>query len=59
MLFGATIALKSQASLYSAQFGIPTEFVAAAPYIITIAAVAGLVGRVRPPAADGVPYSRE
>jgi general nucleoside transport system permease protein len=30
-----------------------------APYLITIAVVAGLVGRVRPPAADGVPYSRE
>ena len=26
---------------------------------ITIAAVAGLVGRIRPPAADGVPFSRE
>jgi ABC-type uncharacterized transport system permease subunit len=30
-----------------------------APYLITIAVVSGLVGRVRPPAADGKPYSRE
>jgi general nucleoside transport system permease protein len=30
-----------------------------APYLITIAVVAGLVGRVRPPGADGVPYERE
>ena len=29
------------------------------PYLVTIAVVCGLVGRVRPPAADGIPYSRE
>ena len=27
-----------------------------APYLITIAVVAGLVGQVRPPAFDGKPY---
>jgi simple sugar transport system permease protein len=26
------------------------------PYLATIAVVAGLVGRARPPAADGRPY---
>ncbi len=59
MLFGFTIALGSQLQLYLAQLVIPTELISALPYIITIAAVAGLVGRVRPPASDGIPYSRE
>jgi simple sugar transport system permease protein len=29
------------------------------PYLITIAVVAGLIGRVRAPAADGQPYIRD
>jgi general nucleoside transport system permease protein len=35
---------------------IPNEFLAMLPYVATIIAVAGLVGRVRAPAADGRPY---
>ncbi|MBB5870421.1 simple sugar transport system permease protein [Allocatelliglobosispora scoriae] len=35
---------------------IPGQFLAMLPYIATIIAVAGLVGRVRAPAADGKPY---
>jgi simple sugar transport system permease protein len=30
-----------------------------APYIATIIVVAGLIGRARPPAADGKPYVKE
>lgn len=35
---------------------IPSEFMLMAPYIATIIAVSGFVGRVRAPAADGIPY---
>jgi len=38
---------------------IPSEFLAMAPYLVTIIVVAGLVGRARPPAADGQPYQKE
>ena len=35
---------------------VPPELLRASPYLATIIAVAGFVGRVRPPAADGEPY---
>jgi ABC-type uncharacterized transport system permease subunit len=35
---------------------IPSELLSMTPYIATVIAVAGLVGNVRPPAADGEPY---
>lgn len=45
------------------QFGVltkfPTQLLAAAPYIATLIAIAGLAGRVRPPAADGEPYVKD
>lgn len=37
--------------------GVPSELLNALPYIVTIIAVAGLVGRVRPPAASNIPYT--
>jgi simple sugar transport system permease protein len=30
-----------------------------APYIATIVLVAGIIGRARPPAADGKPYIKD
>ena len=56
LLFGFTDNLQGVLSITGAP--IPSEFMLMAPYIITIIAVTGLVGRVRAPAADGIPYSR-
>lgn len=41
------------------QTGVPSEFLGMAPFIATILVVAGLVGRARPPAADGQPYIKQ
>jgi ABC-type uncharacterized transport system permease subunit len=38
---------------------IPPEFLQMAPYILTIIVVAGVVGRTRPPAAEGTPYEKQ
>ena len=38
---------------------VPSQFMAMLPYVVTILAVAGLVGRSRPPAAGGTPYIKE
>jgi simple sugar transport system permease protein len=35
---------------------VPSEFMLMLPYVVTIFAVAGLVGTVKPPAAEGKPY---
>lgn len=37
---------------------VPSSFLSMLPYIVTIVAVAGLIGKVRAPAADGKPYIR-
>ena len=36
--------------------GIPNEVMQALPYLAALVALAGLTGRVRAPAADGIPY---
>ena len=54
LLFGFTTALSS--FLGSITVPISPFILGMAPYVATIIAVAGLVGRVRPPAADGKPY---
>ena len=38
---------------------MPSQFLLILPYIATIVAVAGLVGKVRAPASDGTPYIKE
>jgi simple sugar transport system permease protein len=54
LLFGFTSALAQ--TLGAIGSAIPQEFLSMLPYLATIVAVAGLVGRVRAPAADGQPY---
>jgi simple sugar transport system permease protein len=54
LLFGFANSL--QATLSTINVPIPSYFLLMAPYVATIVAVAGLVGRVRAPAADGKPY---
>ena len=39
--------------------GFPSEILLMLPYVVTIFAVAGVVGRVRVPAADGIPYIKQ
>jgi general nucleoside transport system permease protein len=57
LLFGFADALQSILAVLNVP--IPSQFLLMAPYIATVLAVAGLVGRVRPPAADGQPYSKQ
>lgn len=56
LFFGFTNSLQSNLTI--AGVPIPSEFMLMIPYIATIIAVSGLVGRVRAPAADGIPYLR-
>jgi ABC-type uncharacterized transport system permease subunit len=55
LLFGFSSALAQRLPVFS-----PTTatLFQALPYVLTLIAVAGLVGRSRPPAADGIPYER-
>jgi len=57
LLFGFASAMQLTLSINAPS--IPSNVVATLPYLATIVAVAGLVGRVRAPAADGEPYVKE
>ncbi len=35
---------------------VPAQFLEMLPYLLTIVAIAGFIGRARPPASDGIPY---
>jgi simple sugar transport system permease protein len=58
LLFGFASALQTQLQFFG-QINIPHQFIGMLPYLLTIIVLAGFVGRVRPPAADGVPYEKE
>ncbi|MGX6451801.1 ABC transporter permease subunit [Brevibacterium paucivorans] len=57
ILFGFTKNLGNSLSAIGAP--IPQDLLFMLPYIVTIFAVAGFVGQVRPPAAEGIPYSKQ
>lgn len=57
LLFGFASNLESILSFLGTP--VPSQFLAMLPYVVTILAVAGLVGRSRGPAASGEPYLKE
>jgi simple sugar transport system permease protein len=57
MMFGAADAL--QLRLQTFDTGIPYQIPVMLPYLLTIAALAGLVGRTVPPKTAGQPYDPE
>ncbi|MGA2123068.1 MAG: ABC transporter permease [Acidimicrobiales bacterium] len=54
IIFGLSVYLSYELVTY--QVPVSLYVLQMFPYLITIAVVAGLIGRVRPPAADGKPY---
>ncbi len=57
LLFGFASNLQSILSFLGTP--VPSQFLAMLPYVVTILAVAGLVGASRAPAASGQPYTKE
>jgi len=55
LLFGFSSALAQRLPVFSPSAATLFQ---ALPYVLTLIAVAGLIGRSTPPAADGVPYTR-
>jgi general nucleoside transport system permease protein len=56
LLFGFASNLQGVLSVLGSP--VPSQFMLMLPYVVTIFAVAGLVGRSRPPAAVGLPYRK-
>ena len=56
LLFGAAEAVEIQ---LQGRAGVPTQFLQMLPYVVTMVALAGVVGRSRPPAALGRPLESE
>jgi general nucleoside transport system permease protein len=57
LVFGFADALATSLQILSV--GVPSSLLRTAPFVATIFVVAGLVGRLRMPAADGKPYVKE
>jgi ABC-type uncharacterized transport system permease subunit len=59
LIFGFADALQVKLQILIGQVNIPSEFLLMLPYIVTMVVLAGVVGRVSPPAADGQPYEKQ
>lgn len=57
LLFGAADAL--QMRFQALGFQVPYQFMLMLPYILTMAALAGVITKATPPAAEGIPYVKE
>ena len=57
LVFGLGTAIQPLLSMFRPD--IPSQFPQMIPYVLTIIVVAGVIGRVTPPAADGKPYVKE
>ena len=57
LLFGFASALAGAMSIVGSP--VPSQFMLMLPYVVTLLAVAGLVGQSRGPAASGEPYVKE
>jgi general nucleoside transport system permease protein len=57
LLFGFSESLTTKLSIIN--IPIPAELLMMVPYVFTMVVLAGVVGRSRAPAADGVPYEKE
>jgi general nucleoside transport system permease protein len=57
LIFGFADSLAT--SLQLLQVPVPSNLLLTAPYVVTLLVVAGLIGRLRVPAADGKPYTKE
>ena len=59
MLFGFSTALAYRLPAYSGSLPGIAVLVQALPYVLTLIAVAGVIGRSIPPAAVGRPYKKQ
>jgi simple sugar transport system permease protein len=57
LIFGFADALQTKLAIL--RVPIPSQFLLMAPYLVTIIALAGVVGEATAPAADGVPYEKQ
>ncbi len=57
LLFGFADALNFKFQIL--EVNVPYQFIGMLPFILTMVAVAGVIGRTTPPAADGQPYVKQ